>query len=879
MNTSLNLAFRYLKSQKKRNFLTVFSVIIAVALFASTGILITSFQNMVKETHIETRGDWHYRIYTPADSNNKIPLETALKASDNLLVEKAGVTAEDSYLKVGLIEGKSENEATSNDYNYYNLKEYDSTALSMFPYGNKIIEGRMPENENELIISNGSASFWKDSSPLGREITFDIGTGFESVDDEYTDFKFNRSGMRTFTIVGIYERFRFSSIPNVSEALTINPSGDHAYSIYIKVKPVANYKNSITQIMEDLKFNDYAYYDAHDGFLRWIGQGNDNIRFMFLMVFSSLCAIIMIAMTMVIKNSFALSYSGKITQFGILRCIGATKKQISNIVLAEGIVIWAIAQPFGILVALLSMQFIIFIVRGIELDMLTNLRWVTSYWPIIVAMAASLITIVISAWLPAKKASEISPVEAVRGNIGFDDCNNRTNRLWRISESIFGFSWSLASRNITRHKGRYRATLMSIIISVVLFVSVVGLSMGLSYSLQNYAGGYSAEFFFNSNHHSQKSENSYIDIVNELEKYNEIEHIQPVYPLRFMLDVPRNKTPDNYEDTFRKYFMIDTPYIYDTKYTKLGNNLKDIDVIPVSRRNYETLKFKRTVPNYDHLIKSNAVLISQIETLRKNGSMSIIEFGKFQIGDELSIGRIYKDNLTDIRKVIVAGELSETPWFAESRSKGYIVVPEENIAQYLSTLENPEDSLYTTGNVAIKVKEGMAENSSEKLEKAAKSSFGAYNGFILNSPYQRSKELRDIILVMNIFIYGFIAVIVIICTLNIFNTIATNLSNRKHEIAMLRSLGMDALQLFKNLLLECIIYGIKGTIYGVIIGITFQYALTYLMNRFFTIDFQNPIIYLFLTLVFSTVIAIIAGIGPINKILKSNLADVLRESD
>lgn len=879
MNNSLHLAFRYLKSQKKRNLLTVFSVVMAVVLFASTGILVTSFQNMVKKNHIETKGDWHYKIYTPTGSEKKISFELALKVTDNALVEQAGVAAEDNYLKIGLVEGKNVTDATSNDYNFYNLKEYDSAVLSMFPYANRIIEGRMPENSNELIISNGSASFWKDRNPLGKEITFDIGTGLEYADDEYTNFDFNKTGTRTFKIVGIYDRFRFSRLPNISEALTVNPVGNHAFSTYVKVKPVFNYKKSINQIMDDLKFKPYANYDSHDGFLRWIGQGNDNIRFLFLVIFGILCVIILVTMTMVIKNSFALSYSEKIEQFGILRCIGSTKKQIANIVLAEGIVIWAIAQPIGILVALLTMRFVILIVSGIELDMLDNLMWVTAYWPIIVAMLASLITILISAWLPAKKASEISPVEAVRGNIIFDDSSNTTSLISRIFGSIFGFSWELASRNIKRHKGRYRATLISVIVSVVLFITVVGLSIGLNYSLQNYGGGYSADFFFNSSHHFKKTEKSYLDIVSELEKYDEVEYVQSVYPLEFMLNVPKDRIPSNYKETFRKYFSIDTPYIHDKKYMELGDNLKAIDIIPVSKQNYKTLKFKGDAPDYDFLIENNGVLLCQTETFRKNGSMSVIKFGDYKKGDKLSIGRIYNDELVDKRKVIISGELIETPWYAKRRSQGYIVVPEENIALYLSKLEDPNYSLYTKGNVAIKSKKDMTEELGEKLEKAYKSSFGAYNGFVINSPYEKSKKLKDIILVMNIFIYGFISVIVIICSLNIFNTIATNITNRKHEIAMLRAVGMSARQLWKNLLFECIIYGVKGTVYGGVIGLSFQYLIISLMNRFIAIYYQEPLTYLSISLGFSIIIAVIAGAFPINKMLKSNLVDSLRESD
>lgn len=877
METSLNLAFRYLKSQKRRNLLTVFSVSMAVALFAASGILISSFQNMVKESHIQTKGDWHYRIYTPAGSEKKIALESARKVSNNFLVEQGGVAAEDKYLKVGLKEDKVIKEPTANDYNFYRLKEYDSVTLSMFPYERRIIEGRMPENESELIISNGSSAFWKDSNPLGKEVTFEIGTGEEFVDEQYTNFDFNQKGWATFKIVGIYDRFRFSSIPNISEAVTINPTGDHAYSIYVKVKPVVNYINSIDQIMKDLTFDKYAVYETNDSFLRWIGQGNDNIRFMFMAVFGILCTIILIAMIMVIKNAFALSYSEKIAQFGILRCIGATRKQISNIVLAEGIVIWAIAQPFGILLAMLAMHFVVLVVRGIELDMLRNLELQKSYWPIIFAMASSLVTILVSAGLSAKKTSEISPVQAVKGNIVFDAYGGKPNIVERISERIFGFSWSLASRNIKRNRGRYRATLVSVIVSVVLFISVVGLSIGLNHSLNNYSGGYTADFFFNSNHHSDKSKESYTDILNDLEKINEIEYAQKVYPLVYMLDVPTNRIPEDYEDKFRRYYSFDSPYTHDPKYLELGENLKEVKIIPVSRNNYASLKFKGTAPEYDDLLQKGEVLISQVQTFRKNGSMSVVNFSNFVKGEELSIGRKYGEGLADLRKVKVAGELSETPWYAESRSQGYLVVPEENIDTYLSNLENARYSLYKSGYVAIKAKEGKAESLNFKLEKVAKSSFGPYNGFLFNSPYQKTKELRDIVLVMNIFIYGFITVIIIICSLNIFSTIATNLANRKREITMLRSVGMSTMQLRKNLFLECTIYSINGTIYGGIIGIASLFLLTHVTNKFFAMDFQNPLIYLFLALVFSTVIAIVAGIGPVNKMLKYNLADSLRE--
>lgn len=875
MSISLKLALRYFKSQKKRNTITIFSIVMAVALFASTGILIMSFQNMFRESHAQTKGDWHYRAYTDSSSSQQITSDIAKDFQYNILIDEAGVVAEDNYIKVGLVDEDNANTTSANDYTFYNLKELDSAALKMFPYESQLVEGRMPQNSNEMCISNGSTSFWTDGNPIGKQATFDIGTGIEYSDDGVFDFTFNQTGTRTLTIVGVYQRFRFGKVPNVSEAFTLDPIGNHSYSIYFKVNPVSNYKNSVNQIMSDMELNSYAKYQSNDGYLRWIGQGDDNMRFAFIGVFAILLLIIIITMTTVIKNSFTLSYSEKISQFGLLSCIGCTQKQIRKIVLFESLITWGIAQPFGIIIAIIVMKVVISVISKIELDMVNNIEGVISIWPIVIAMTASLITTLISSYLPAKKAGAVSPVEAIKGNI----IEQETSPRGKTRMGILGFSYSMAKKNINRHKGRYRTTLASIIVSVVLFVTVAGLSIGLNYSLKNYAGGYSAEFFLSSNHHSPKEKQAYLNLENELKTYEEVELVETVHPLPVYVDIPEDRIPKDYEKTFSRYFMIDTPYIRETKYGMLGSALKQVDIVPIQRENYNTLVFEGNSPTYDDLVNNNEVLICQTETFRKNGSMSVIKFSDFTAGDVLNIGTTYQGNLIDIRQATIAGELKETPWYVETRSKGYIVVPQENILLYLSMYSNATEVLYYNGMVSIKAKDGMAETLSDRLQLATSSSFDAYNGFALNSPYEKIKELTDTVLIINIFIYGFITVIVLMCSLNIFNTIATNLANRSREIAMLRCVGMDKKQLFKSLMFECLIYSIRGTAIGGIIGVGGLYALTYIMNRFFVVDYQNPVIYLLIALVFSIAIAFSAGIEPIRKSLKGNIIDALRDID
>ena len=80
--------------------------------------------------------------------------------------------------------------------------------------------------------------------------------------------------------------------------------------------------------------------------------------------------------------------------------------------------------------------------------------------------------------------------------------------------------------------------------------------------------------------------------------------------------------------------------------------------------------------------------------------------------------------------------------------------------------------------------------------------------------YETYQDSRNTVLVINIFLYGFLVVVLVICIINVFNTVSTNIMNRKREIAMLGAIGASKRQLRKMLYAECLLYGIIGTIWG-----------------------------------------------------------------
>jgi putative ABC transport system permease protein len=160
-------------------------------------------------------------------------------------------------------------------------------------------------------------------------------------------------------------------------------------------------------------------------------------------------------------------------QFGILASIGATPKQLRNSVLFEGLCIGAVGIPLGTLVGLLSIQIVITIVaKNFRNILYANIPLtVTLSVPILLAAAAvSLITILISAYIPAKKAASTPVMESIRQSNEVK-ISPKDMKMNAFSERLYGLEGMLALKNFKRNKKRYRTIVLSLALSVILFVS------------------------------------------------------------------------------------------------------------------------------------------------------------------------------------------------------------------------------------------------------------------------------------------------------------------------------------------------------------------------------------------------------------------------
>ena len=328
-------------------------------------------------------------------------------------VEAAGKLNEQLYLQMG--DGAE---------NYYGLKQLDDPTMELMPYGGRITSGRMPENEKEIIISNGSAAFWNSTDPLGQTATFTVMkssdmTIVQTVKGEDAVITATESYEAEFLIVGTFERFRASNAPNISEAASILPGGSTAEALYLRLTDGGDFSKRIATLVSEAGLDSVVTVEAHNRYLRWILQGEDAIKYAFIIIFAMLTMAVLLVMMIVIKNSYILSVVEKTDLYGILRCLNASGGQIRQVVIWEGILTWAAAVPFGCIAGAVAMKIIITRAANLGITTLQGLQMKTPLWPFAAALVASFFTMMLSVLSVCKTACAITPVEAFRDNDPF----------------------------------------------------------------------------------------------------------------------------------------------------------------------------------------------------------------------------------------------------------------------------------------------------------------------------------------------------------------------------------------------------------------------------------------------------------------------------
>ena len=891
------LSVKDLRLNKKRSIVIIIGIILSTALICGVAGLITSFQRTFVETAKNSQGNYHAIFYNVPKDELKY-IEENRSIEDYYLSEELGY----SYLPNGDTSTGEEEKLLVNIISM-NDKFLNNMAIN-------IKDGRLPENDGELAISTRINEKFKTNYKVGDTITLNVGELKVASENEnanyYDEAQINKTKeieqeeqateneivnttSKTYKIVGIIERPTVAIEPYeaewftvITKMQTINKKANIAV-LYTNPNEYVKNTENINQMViaksgtEANDFNiinglnktykSYKYKVKINGeLLAYQGASLDDETLKTIYGLGAfVMGIVLVSSVFVIRNGFAISITERLKQYGMLSSIGATKKQIKKSVYFEGFILGLIGIPLGILSGIFAIYILVNVVNYILKDYVSSgtlLTYGISWSAIVVSIIVSVVTIWLSCRRSAKKASKITPIEAIRSS---EDVKLKAKKIKcpKIITKIFRTGGEIAYKNLKRSKKKYRTTVISIIVSVVIFIAI---SSFIQYG-----------FKMSSSYYTEKNYNyvvyAYTTASNEdKEKFAE----EQAKNYKMLTDI--SNLPDIGEFSINKtnVFEINMDEKHESELTDYGKDVKaryeeseedgekidTINVISLSKDVYKRY-LKKIGGNYE-TYKEGAILIDNNITYDEKGKRIQGSMYIWKKGDTVT-GKI-NDKEYNIK---IVAKTEERPNGVENlyNTHAYFIVSEEfiNKTGYISA------SLYTQSNDTEKLDKEIEQY--KKENNLTNSNLNTFN------MEESIKAENAIVLVISIFLYGFIGVITLIGITNIFNTITTNMNLRKKEFAMLKSIGMTKKEFNRMIRLESIFYGVKSLIIGIPIGIALSYGMYKVFKNSMEMEYVLPYKAIAVAVIFVAVIIGIIMKYSMSKINKQNIIETIRNDN
>ena len=899
MNLMKTLTLKNLKLNRKRTIVTIVGIILATALLSALVTLVSSFQYSMIEYQKQKGGDFHVKF-----SNVKMSELSEFKNNRNI---------ESTFETMGMGFAKLDG-CKNEDKPYAYVMATDEAGFERGCF--KLIEGRMAKNEDEIVIPRHLKTNGRIDIKVGDEITLDVGKRYdsntESVISENCAYEHEAETLtdtvtKHYKVVGIMERpgygmedysaagYTFvtysdelAAIDNgtkseASEAdttLTVysrytqkalrNKDAVTADIIGVDEKLFAKANNSSVEMTAEesdrfLKEMENAKYDIYiNGFLisyECVFPIDGTFKALFT-VAAVVALIIILTSVYCIKNSFNISITEKIRQYGMLASVGATRRQIKSSVKTEAAMLGVVGIPVGTMSGILASLVLVKVVNALSAGWLNfALSFHISLPALILAVILSIATIYFSATGSARRAARVTPLEAIR-NTKEIKIKSAKLKTPAIIGRIWGIGGVISYKNIKRNNKKYRTTVTSIVICSVTFI-VISYFMSMAFSVvgMSYA---STDYNIGINMSCKKD----LDI----EKLSEL-----------LSDIEGAK---DYLVGAGYYFDVDKPE-YTKKYGEYCGQLYD-DSEDVSQEFLITVLNDKSYDKYasDAGIKNadtGAILVNKctFDVYNEKSSKYVkeeMELYKYKAGDTIRCGyNVYEDAVDDDNAAESDTESStddnnavegDTESGTEDNS-GY--VDEETInkgvrktvdvtiagvtdkvptcyngygnTSLLFMNQKGFESLWADGKSGNEFKPGnaiysayvVAENADEyqdtlEKETAENPEYSQISFYVSNMDKQMRDE-KSLFTLLGVFAYGLIVVIALIGITNIINTLSTGMELRSREFATLRSIGMTDKQFAGMVRLESVFISVKALVIGVPLGILISYLLCVMMNR------------------------------------------------
>ena len=856
MNLYTSLTLRYLKQNKRRTLVTIIGIILATALICGIGNICTSFMDYQMRDEIQSSGSF-YATFTDID-----------KEKASVITKSSGVSEYGYKKNLGSVIWDKKN-STSLDINVFDKNTINSFQISLK-------KGSYPKNESELIVTQDLLNKW--NKKIGDKITLNLGELI--YDDMGMISKLKNSQKTTFKIVGTLDKAPYNSKLFAIAGFDINSvDKNEKFDVSICTKnPKDIYKTAISigeniglVQKDDPQDESYNYdeqtnlyfkdIDYNEGLLRLLGaSAYSNINITLLLIVGLVASLVIIATIATIYNSFSIAISERKKQFGILNSIGATKSQIMKLVFLEGFLVSIIGIPIGLLSGTIAIDIVFKVIKTFFKTSMfgeLGLRVVFSQTVLILSTLIILLTIFISALIPARNAAKISPLEAIKNSSNLKVGKIKSSKLVK---KIFKTEGELAYKNLRRNKGKFRITLFSLVISIVIFISFNGfVDMFIEANQINY-GSITNDLTLYENNLLTKEEVQ--KTIDELKKINGLKDVAIDKGYNLNVHVDEKNINKDLRESLKQSRYVDMD---NSNYNFINSRLYIPGYFNISNIKLSEGKFDRKTAKAE-----NGVILvrySYQESLAKKGKVVL---SNYKVGDTLnctitSYDSDGKESAKEVKLKILAITDEILTGNNQYPETSFGVVAYDDLIPSLGITDDKSSSIYYVAT-------NREKSTRDEVKKVAEE-----NNLSVIDSIDEAQKLEQTMNVMKIFVYGFIVVISLVSVTNIINTISTNINLRKREFAIIKSIGVTPQGFKKMIYMESILYGILSLLYGIPIGICMNVLMNKILEGVITVQTLIPYKAILICVVAIFIITFIASYIPLKKISKENIIDNIRQ--
>lgn len=835
------LTIKHLLMNKKRTIVTIIGITLSMALMLGCGLLVSSFIEEMKTETIRTNGGHHIKF-------DSLSFEQAKTIQENINVEKSYFTTSLGFANFS--------DSINASKPYYFVSAASKPMLETF----RLVEGRLPENDQEVVISehidyNGGKKY-----QLGDMMDLDIGPRVFDEEETFQNEAFlfdipdsiRVNAHKTYQVVGIIRRpytEDYSAAGYSIFTLANEMSTEYPNNLFVQFyKPKDTFELG-SEISKNLSL------DSHDvqynsGLLYYYGTTRyRNINESILKVLSIALTLLSVGCIIVIYNSFAISTMERKKQFGLYSSIGATRKQILHTVFFEAFVVGTIGIILGILGSFLGIYIVLQILNYLLHDLWSyEFSLVINWIYILVPIGFMILVVFFSALIPARRASRVTPIVAIREN---DDIKMPKRKLKtpKFVTKLFGIEGELALKNMKRNKRKYRITILSLFISIVLFISFsTYLTYGVSSmdSIDYYDYDISVGVIEDD-----------LSTLKEVQKDDRVLENYLYFTSNYQLKIPLSAYTKEYREYREGYNRLNSVLdesnfnlvvLEDDVYQEYASRIQTTaDVILFNEGQFVVYGDEERISYHQQLIQDTST------------SFKLCDYEDYCVEKSFSISYT-NEYLPTFRYIDYQPDL--IGFISNHRYQEFIkegILFDEVESRYYTLQLNADDY--------------------ETLYHELQDKFKNNNSYV-GSPKQELKEQKNQVLAIKLLLYGFISLITLIGVTSVFNTIHTSINLRRKEFAMLRSMGLSPSGFNKMILFESLFFGLKSLLYGLpVSGI----LILLIHNSMSSFSRGEGILIPWGSILFAIcgvfLIVLVAMGYSVNKIRKENILDCIRDEN